>query len=85
MSTNTAREQRSAVEALAEAWASIDGKLEEFRTEKAIAEGQFATTSIVMNGHYAGYMAEASEMIDRLRARNFDVTPIRVAELKVIK
>ena len=73
-----------AVEAVAEVWASIDGKLEKFRDERAIVNGPFATSSIVKDGHYAGYMAEAEEMIDRLRERGFDVTPIRSGNVVVL-
>jgi len=78
-----------AIEALAETWASIDGKLEEFKRERVIANGSFATSSVVGAGHYLGYTAEAEEMIRRLRTRGFDVLPIRkpfkVQPLKLIK
>jgi hypothetical protein len=74
-----------AIEAVAEVWASIDGKLEKFRDERAIVNGPFATSMIVKDGHYAGYMVEAEEMIDRLRARGFDVTPIRSATVTVLR
>jgi len=30
-------------------------------------------------GYYAGYQAEASELIDRLRGRGFDVVPMGTA------
>lgn len=70
-----------AVEALAEAWASIDGKLDYFREEREIANGQFATSSIVGRGHYAGYLVEATEMIDRLRARGFGIHRIANPDL----
>lgn len=53
------------VEALAEAWASIDGKLEKFRDSKG--------APLEAGGHYDGYMEEAKEMIRRLRTRGFDV------------
>jgi len=56
-------------QALAEAWASIDGKLELFRLEKD-AEG-YGT------GTYVGYIAEAEEMIDRLKTRGFEIVPIQ--------
>lgn len=74
-----------AITAVAEAWASIDGKLEKFIAERNVVEGDFAKSTVIMDGHYAGYMAEASEMIDRLNARGYDVTKIRVAKLEVIK
>ncbi len=74
-----------AITAVAEAWASIDGKLDKFIAERDIVLGGFAKSVAVIDGHYAGYMSEAAEMIDRLNARGYDVTKIRVAELKVIK
>lgn len=53
-------------EALAESWASIDGKLDEFRAGKGQPEEAHG-------GHYGGYMAEAEEMIKRLEKRGFAV------------
>lgn len=53
-------------QALAESWASIDGKLDEFRAG--------AGAKSVMDepgGHYSGYMAEAEEMMKRLETRGF--------------
>lgn len=45
------------VEDLARAWASIDGKREDFDREKASAE--------MVTGHYEGYLSEAEEQIRR--------------------
>ena len=59
----------NAVEALADAWASIDGKLEEFRA------GKTASRIEDFGGHYAGYMADAKEMIERLKVRGYQVLP----------
>lgn len=58
------------VTALAEAWASIDGKLEAFTHER--------TTDMPLGhpdctGHYAGYIAEAEEMMARLAKRGFKI------------
>lgn len=58
------------VEALAEAWASIDGKLEAFRAGKGAAKLEDEP-----GGHYSGYMAEAHELSERLLARGFIVVP----------
>lgn len=49
------------IEALAEAWASIDRKLDEFRGGKG--------------GHYSGYMADAGELAKRLMQRGFSIAP----------
>lgn len=56
------------IEALAEAWASIDGKLERFRDDKA---GKLDE----LDGTFEGYMTEAKEMIERLERRGFTIIP----------
>jgi len=61
-------EDMSATEALAEAWASIDGKLERFRAEKILSGDG--------TGTFVGYMAEAEEMIRRLYTRGYSITPL---------
>lgn len=58
------------VDALADAWASIDGKLDEYRAGR--------NASSIMDepgGHFSGYQAEAEEMIRRLEARGFAIVP----------
>ena len=64
------------VEALADAWASIDGKLDKFRRGKA------AKRIESYGGHYAGYMAEAEEMQRRLLARGWRLRPANRRKLK---
>jgi hypothetical protein len=54
----------SATAAVAEAWASIDGKLDGFH-----APGD-------PKGHHAGYMAEAEELICRIMARGYAIVPL---------
>lgn len=51
--------------ALAEAWASIDGKLESFHDPD---DGK---------GHFEGYITEAGEMMARLEKRGFAIKAIR--------
>ena len=61
----------SPVEALAEAWASIDGKLDRFisnRDNRALD---------ITDGSYQGYMYEAGEMISRLKKRGFTIAAIK--------
>ena len=58
---------RTAIEALADAWASIDGKRKEFR------RGRTAKSYTAYGGHYPGYMEEAKEMVKRLEARGYTV------------
>lgn len=66
---SAATDDLALVEALAEAWASIDGKAEKFLACKAdrAAENNM--------GHYGGYVAEARELIRRLERRGYTVTP----------
>lgn len=61
------------VNALAEAWASIDGKLDYYRRER---DEEVDLLDPTCTGHFAGYEAEAQEMIRRLEARGFTVTPL---------
>lgn len=58
-----------AQEAVADSWASIDGKLHEFRAGKGLPIDDQP------GGHYDGYMSEAEEMIYRLGVRGFSVVP----------
>lgn len=58
------------IEALAESWASIDGKAKHLALCR-----QHEDVEAVL-GHYGGYMAEARTMIERLEKRGFTVTPI---------
>lgn len=66
MTPAVTRAQLGAVEALAEAWASIDGKLDEFRA----ANGEDVT------GHRDGYLIEAAEMIERMERRGYTVVAL---------
>ena len=58
-------------EALADAWASFDGKLVEFRDGKGAKRIEDEP-----GGHYSGYMSEAREVLRRLKNRGFKVSPI---------
>lgn len=54
------------VERFARAWASIDGRLEEFDRERNKAlPPEEAWESQEWTGHYIGYMAEARELLER--------------------
>lgn len=68
-------QRKTAVDAIAEAWASIDGKLPQYSHERA--------TGIRGSGHYEGYQTEAAELIKRLETRGFKVVPIE-REHKVV-
>jgi hypothetical protein len=52
-------QELTAVEAVAEAWAAIDGKLDAYRADEG--------------GHRDGYLSEASELIRNLEQRGFGV------------
>ncbi len=54
-----------AIEAVAEAWASIDGRLKKFRL------GKTAKSIEAYGGHYEGYRADAHELIKRLADRGY--------------
>jgi hypothetical protein len=57
----------TANEALAEAWASIDGKLKLFwKDKKADDYGE---------GYYEGYLTDAAELEKRLLARGYKIVP----------
>lgn len=62
------------IEALAEAWASIDGKLFAFKADKDLLLQDDG------DGSYEGYMAEAKEMTNRLAVRGFKIVPIEERE-----
>lgn len=51
------------IEAFAEAWASIDGKLGLF------LEGKKNSSVVDEYGHYGGYLAEAEELLIRAKIR----------------
>lgn len=63
------------VEALADVWASIDGRADRFWACKADRNAEQT------EGYYAGYTAEAAEMIKRLRTRGFVVRPFAPGEI----
>ena len=58
------------VEALAEAWASIDGKLDAYRRER---DNNIPWEDPTFTGHYYGYQAEAEELLRRLESRGYSV------------
>lgn len=76
MSNITKPEQldRDAIEALADAWASVDGKVDDFRAGKNCTsmEEEFEK----FGGRYSGYMEDAEELMNRLLKRGFAVVPI---------
>jgi hypothetical protein len=51
-----------AIEALAEAWASLDGKLDEFHAGRAGEDTE---------GDYHGYLSDAAELAKRLEHRGY--------------
>ena len=59
-----------AVEALADAWASIDGNLDGFEKGKLASSIEEEP-----GGYYSGYLADADELAKRLLKRGFAITP----------
>ena len=53
-----------AIEALAEAWASLDGKLDEFLAGRAGKDTE---------GDYHGYLSDAAELAKRLEHRGYAI------------
>lgn len=59
------------VDAVADAWASIDGKVDEYRAGK--------NAMSIMDepgGHFSGYQADARELIERIAKRGFVLVPV---------
>lgn len=65
------------IEAMAEALASADGKLEDFMACKANDEAEKS------GGYYGGYLCEADSAIQRLRKRGYIVVKRLEVEGKV--
>jgi len=63
----TTHDEMQAVEAVAESWASIDGRLGLFRSCKVDPSLED------VEGRYGGYMADAYAMVENLRRRGFTV------------
>lgn len=55
----------TAIEAVAEAWASIDGKLDEYR----------AVNQTMLDGYRDGYNCDAEELIKRVAKRGWKLVP----------
>jgi len=56
-----------AIEALAEAWASLDGKLDEFHAGRAGEDTE---------GDYHGYLSDAAELAKRLEHRGYVIVRV---------
>jgi hypothetical protein len=66
--------KKEIIEAVAQSWASIDGKLEQYLFEKADATITYDSPLYI--GTYNGYYAEAEELIRRLNKRGYTITEI---------
>lgn len=64
------------IEALADAWASIDGKRADFIRCKIDRDWEDE------HGTYGGYLAEAKEITKRLAVRGYKIVPIEEGETK---
>lgn len=70
MSGKTAWKHMPEVVAIAETWASIDGKLTEFKRCQTDQEAEAEL------GYYEGYISEAEEAVKRLAHRGFVIVPM---------
>lgn len=57
------------IDAVAEAWASIDGKLEKYEQDRDTPGGMYDDG--VPWGYYDGYQVEARELIARIKKRGY--------------
>src|SRR5262252_3942943 len=64
-----------AIEALAEAWASLDGKLDEFLSGRGGEDTE---------GDYHGYLSDAAELAKRLEHRGYRIVRIERGHTVVI-
>lgn len=67
------RDNSNCIEALAEAMASMEGKLDVFGLEK---NGAISEDDPGYQGSYEGYLAEAREMMNRLESRGYTVSSL---------
>lgn len=67
-------DQAKAIEALAESWASQDGRTERFFACKASQELDDK------DGAYSGYMADAQSLLERVQRRGFTLVPHDIAQ-----
>lgn len=63
--------RKAMIEAVADAWASIDGKLDDFRA------GKGKNFSEQPGGRYYGYLEDAKELVARIEKRGFCVKPLK--------
>lgn len=63
----------NAIHALAESWASMDGKLDQFSKEAA---GEITDEHPAYTGAYLQSLAEAEELIYQLGKRGFKIVPM---------
>jgi hypothetical protein len=61
------------VEAIAEAWASIDGKLKDYELDRD-AGGNLVFEDGCPCGYYDGYQADATELLTRIEERGWTMT-----------
>ena len=65
--------EKMARDAVAEAWASIDGKLDEYIADRE-ASGGLIKDGVPL-GYYEGYQSDAAELIKRIANRGYVLSP----------
>lgn len=66
-------DKSATVNAVAEAWASIDGRLDQYEAER---DGKVKIFDEIFRGSYLGYQADAGELIRRIECRGFTLVPL---------
>jgi len=69
----------TAIDALAEVWASIDGKLDKYLIDKG-TDGGMVDEHGMPYGYYDGYQVDAQELIVRLEGRGYTVTKTQITQ-----
>jgi hypothetical protein len=62
---------KDVIDAVAEAWASIDGKLELYQKDEA---SRLLDKKGVPLGYFEGYRADARALIERIKYRGYNLT-----------
>ena len=75
------KKPKTALDAVAEAWASMDGKLEKYEIDRETEGGTPSgwrnsdEDDVIPDGYYDGYQADARALIERLKDRGYTVVP----------
>ena len=71
-----------AIDAVAEAWASIDGKLKSYEADRDQLGGAFDEYGRP-TGYFDGYQCDAGELLRRVEQRGFVLVPVGTFTLEL--